>query len=185
MSQDIIDHHHPAPTTNNNADDLFSDILNLEDQYHAEGFSVGAVDGARAGRIEGRTFGLEKGFEKFAQLGRLGGRAAVWSARLDCQGEVELKGSERLRRQVERLRELCDAESVSTVNDEESVNAFDERVRDAGAKGTLISKMVGEKDGDLDFGEAGDETKGKEGASRKGGGEMEDFVGLPKGKGKE
>lgn len=54
-------------------DDILSSLLNLEDKYHAEGYAAGVSDGSRAGRIEGRTFGLEKGFEKFTELGRLGG----------------------------------------------------------------------------------------------------------------
>lgn len=180
-------------------EDLFSDVLHLEDKYHAEGFSLGSADGARAGRIEGRTFGLEKGFEKFSELGRLGGRAAVWSARLNASlvGDdvkanegveevgVGLKGSERLRRQVERLRELTDPESLSTVNDEESVNAFDNRLREARAKGTLVGKMVGEKELDAAEGQSSAKVvlaKGKAGA---GGKEMEDFAGLPMGQGKK
>ena len=192
------------PTTT----DPFDSLLNLEATYHAEGYALGASDGARAGRIEGRTFGLEKGFEKFAELGRLGGRAGVWGARLErhpprdgervgvSEGEREgggvgLKGSERLRRQVARLRELSDPESLSTVNDEESVNAFDERLREARAKATLVGKMVGERDGDAasdalaSGGEAGAaKVKGK-GKPAGGSKEMEDFAGLPLAKKKQ
>ena len=39
-------------------------------------------DGARAGFIEGRVFGIEKGFEKYLAIGRLHGHAAVWAGRL-------------------------------------------------------------------------------------------------------
>lgn len=189
--------------------DIFDSLLNLEDKYHAEGYTTGLEDGARAGRIEGRTFGLEKGFEKFIELGRLGGRADVWATRVDVpksssmsasvapspsavtpsdvrgdDAKIEpLKPSDRLRRQVERLQELTDPESLSSVNDEESVNAFDERLREAKAKATLVGKMVGERALDENWEatvDTGIAKKGSGGAGGmgKGGGEMEDFAGL-------
>ena len=63
-------------------EDPFDQLLGLEDTYYAEGFSLGQADGMQAGRIEGRIFGLEKGFEKFLQMGRLHGRSVVWASRL-------------------------------------------------------------------------------------------------------
>ncbi|OJD33569.1 uncharacterized protein BKCO1_2900080 [Diplodia corticola] len=62
--------------------DPFDSLLSLEDQYYTEGHALGVADGSRAGRIEGRVFGLEKGFEKFAAMGHLHGKAAVWASRL-------------------------------------------------------------------------------------------------------
>ncbi|KAK7565831.1 hypothetical protein IWX91DRAFT_334956, partial [Phyllosticta citricarpa] len=77
----------PSPTAttldlNAADDDPFTHPQNLESIYYNEGFSLGRTDGTRAGRIEGRVFGLEKGFDKFFAMGRLGGRAGVWGARL-------------------------------------------------------------------------------------------------------
>lgn len=63
-------------------DDFLDDLLTLEDKLHTTAHDQGVSDGARAGRIEGRIFGLEKGFEKFAALGELHGRGAVWGSRL-------------------------------------------------------------------------------------------------------
>lgn len=68
-----------APQTN---DDPFDDLLTLEDTLYTTAHDQGVADGARAGRIEGRIFGLEKGFEKFAALGELHGRGSVWGARI-------------------------------------------------------------------------------------------------------
>ncbi|KAK4575398.1 hypothetical protein LTR86_001252 [Recurvomyces mirabilis] len=68
------------PTTNDN-DDPFAPLLSLEQDYYTEGYSLGLTDGIGSGRIEGRLFGLEKGFDKFVQMGRLAARAAVWDAR--------------------------------------------------------------------------------------------------------
>ncbi|KAI7215734.1 hypothetical protein KC333_g5273 [Hortaea werneckii] len=138
--------------------DPFDSLLNLEDQYFTEGYSLGVSDGTRAGRIEGRIFGLEKGYEKALEMGRLGGKARIWQTRLqtptnDHQTQDHsqmatrmkpLKGSERLRKHVERLVELTEPESLETKNEEEAVNEFDERLAGAKAKTTLISKIVGE-----------------------------------------
>jgi hypothetical protein len=63
-------------------DDPFDDLLTLEDTLYTTAHDQGVADGARAGRIEGRIFGIEKGFEKFAELGELHGRGAVWGSRL-------------------------------------------------------------------------------------------------------
>lgn len=62
--------------------DPFEDVLNLEDKFYAEGHRQGVADGERAGRAEGRAFGIETGFDKFAEAGRLYGRALVWANRL-------------------------------------------------------------------------------------------------------
>ncbi len=62
--------------------DPFDDLLGLEDRFYDEGFQLGTADGAKAGRIEGRVFGLEKGFEKYVEMGRLHGKSLVWAGRL-------------------------------------------------------------------------------------------------------
>ena len=63
-------------------DDPFNSLLDLEDEYYNEGFALGTADGQRTGHIEGRLFGLEKGFEKYLEMGRLHGRSIVWGSRL-------------------------------------------------------------------------------------------------------
>ncbi|TKA63174.1 hypothetical protein B0A49_07192, partial [Cryomyces minteri] len=62
--------------------DPLDDVLSLEDKYYSEGHALGVSDGSRAGRIEGRIFGLEKGFEKFVAMGALGGRSTIWASRI-------------------------------------------------------------------------------------------------------
>jgi hypothetical protein len=44
------------------------------------------ADGRVAGRTEGRQLGLERGFQKFVESGRLQGRAIVWANRLGRRG---------------------------------------------------------------------------------------------------
>lgn len=62
--------------------DPFDSLLTLEDSFYKEGYDLGVSDGTRAGLIEGRLFGLERGFEKFASMGRYHGRAVIWTGRL-------------------------------------------------------------------------------------------------------
>lgn len=62
--------------------DPFEGLFELEDTFYTEGYDLGVADGKRAGLVEGRIFGLEKGFEKYASMGRLNGKAVIWAARL-------------------------------------------------------------------------------------------------------
>ena len=64
------------------AQDPFDDLLSLEDKFYREGYDLGIADGDRAGLIEGRLFGLKQGFEKYAAMGKLHGRAVIWAGRL-------------------------------------------------------------------------------------------------------
>lgn len=64
------------------ADDPFEHVFNLEDRFYQNGYKQGMEDGVKAGRIEGRSLGLEKGFAKFLESGRLHGKAIVWANRL-------------------------------------------------------------------------------------------------------
>ena len=63
-------------------DELFDDVLNLEERFHREGYELGYRDGAEAGRVEGRSVGLKQGYQKFLEAGRLQGRAIVWANRI-------------------------------------------------------------------------------------------------------
>ncbi|KAK4610266.1 hypothetical protein CLAFUW4_13820 [Fulvia fulva] len=189
-------------------EELFGHVLHLEDQYYREGYHLGVADGSRSGRIEGRTFGLEKGFEKFVEMGKLHGKAVLWEARLPAtissdtpataNGTTNLpplqapSGNARLRKHVERLAALSDPNDLSTENNEDAVSDFDDRLKDAKAKATLISRMAGEHDSTTEAsapGQSGRETALR--VRRTGGsdvantparptGEMEDFVGLPR-----
>ncbi|KAK4158548.1 protein ORAOV1 [Chaetomidium leptoderma] len=73
----------PSPSATATADqDPFDSLLTLEDQFYTKGYNEGTADGLVAGRTEGRLLGLERGFQKFVESGRLQGRAVVWANRL-------------------------------------------------------------------------------------------------------
>ncbi len=79
-------------STERKEDDPFDSLLRLEDDFYKEGYELGVADGDRAGRIEGRVFGLEKGFEKYVAMGRLHGRAVVWAGRQPtADGDLQVK----------------------------------------------------------------------------------------------
>nr|OQO29582.1 hypothetical protein B0A51_03663 [Rachicladosporium sp. CCFEE 5018] len=176
-------------------DDPFAPLLSLEFSFYDEGYALGHAEGSTSGRIEGRLFGLSRGFEKFEDMGRLQGQALAWSARLhqssatqpvigneEVQREShllrELKGGERTRKQVKRLLDVTDVEAVSTVNDEDGVADFDERLKEGKAKRVVIERIFGESASAVDRGAA------DAGKALKGSGEMEDFGGFAVGKAK-
>jgi hypothetical protein len=169
--------------------DIFDSILDLEEQFYAEGYKLGVADGARTGRIEGRVFGLEKGFEKFLEAGRLHGRAIIW------QDQCRDNGNDRLKKHVERMVSLVDPEEYVTVNTEEAVNDVDERIRDAKGKERIIKRILGEADEASPASTSNNPQQsnptlrvkrngpaarnGQQGEKRAPTGEMEDFAGLP------
>ncbi|KAL0262926.1 hypothetical protein SLS55_001900 [Diplodia seriata] len=156
------------PTTATDLDlqdlDPFDSVLSLEDSYYTEGHALGVADGSRAGRIEGRVFGLEKGFEKFVAMGALHGKAAVWASRLPPPQEQTPEqtttagtnslppllpssggsGNPRLAKHITTLHALSEPASLSTQNDEDAVADFDDRFKRAQAKVKIVEKLVGE-----------------------------------------
>ncbi|KZM25111.1 uncharacterized protein EKO05_0007259 [Ascochyta rabiei] len=135
-----------------NNDDPFDDLLTLEDTLYTTAHDQGVADGARAGRIEGRIFGLERGFEKFAALGELHGRGSVWGSRIPSTASTSPSSSlpplattsTRLLSNITLLYHLTDPPTFSTANTEISVADFDDRFKRAGAKAKVIERIVGE-----------------------------------------
>ncbi|KKK20721.1 hypothetical protein P175DRAFT_0498931 [Aspergillus ochraceoroseus IBT 24754] len=68
---------------------LLESLLDLEEDFYKEGYDLGAADGAKAGYTEGSVFAVEKGFEKFVEMGRLYGKALVWAQRLADQDPAQ------------------------------------------------------------------------------------------------
>ena len=70
-------------------DDVFGDLLSLENRFYREGYHMGVEDGSRAGLIEGRFFGLEKGFDKYVWSGKMHGQVNIWANRLPFSPKYE------------------------------------------------------------------------------------------------
>lgn len=134
------------------ASDPFETLLNLEDQFYQSGYAQGEADGHKAGLLEGRSLGLEKGFQKFVESSRLHGKAIVWANRLPIlrpsKEKLELPtlpSNARLEKNVTMLFGLTEPESLSTENTDEAVNDFDDRLKRAQGKAKIIEKAVGEE----------------------------------------
>ncbi|KAF6839415.1 ORAOV1 family protein [Colletotrichum plurivorum] len=152
------------------ASDPFDDILNLEEQFFAEGFKQGTEDGILAGKIEGRSVGLAKGYEKFLESGRIHGRSAVWANRLSLPQKTgataaassssanrqqqqqqptkcslpPLPPNARLEKNVTAAFALVEPDTLSTENSDDAVNDFDDRFKRAQGKVKIIERMTGE-----------------------------------------
>ena len=173
-------------------DDPFDSLLRIEEQYYKEGYDLGVKDGSHAGLIEGRLFGLEKGFEKYVTIGTLHGRSVLWSGRLrrarrgisgdgmseastmlkdrqspghefawECKppnqeehtlttpGTIpQIPNNTRLEKHIRILYALTELSSLSTENSEESVSAFDDRLKRADGKVKIIEKILDESSSD-------------------------------------
>jgi len=141
------------------ATSTFDDVLSLEQQFYETGRQQGLADGIKAGRIEGRTFGLEKGFDKFAESGRLYGKSIIWANRLPKANRAPVKAvqtltplsdHQRLYKHIKVLHALSESASLSTENSEDAVSDFDDRLRRAQAKLKLIERIVGENVQEVD-----------------------------------
>ncbi|KAH8165515.1 hypothetical protein CIB48_g2756 [Xylaria polymorpha] len=154
--------------------DPFDDLLNLEEEYYREGYEEGEKDGAEAGRVEGYSLGLRKGFEKFVEAGRLQSKTMVWANRIPKyqqrrrqgdnalkeeehakapEGDIETKNDSRLppihsnprlERNIETLYGLVEPGTLSTNNDDDAVNDFDSRMKGAHGKLRIVERAVGE-----------------------------------------
>jgi hypothetical protein len=150
---------------------LLDSLLDLEEEFYNEGYELGTADGAESGYTEGSVFAVEKGFEKFVEMGRLYGKSLVWAQRLDlkqsgakpssqtanadslsldppiCKDMPSLPPhSTRLARNLQTLLELVDPATLDMSNTEEAVNDVDERLKGAATKAKLIQRAMGERE---------------------------------------
>lgn len=138
-------------------DDLFDGALSLEENLYTEGYERGVADGERAGKLEGRSVGMGKGFEKFVESGRLYGRSVVWANRLapaapstgpgdaGTGGLAPLPQNARLAKNVETVHALMEPGTLSTENSDEAVQDFDDRLRRAQGKVRVVERVIGTK----------------------------------------
>ncbi|KAM0604398.1 hypothetical protein ACHAP1_005618 [Verticillium nonalfalfae] len=108
--------------------DPFDDVMNLEERFYDEGYTQGTKDGDRAGKIEGRSVGLANGYDKFLESGRLYGKSLV------------------LEKNIIVAHALVEPDTLSTENNDDAVNDFDDRVKKAQGKVKVIERMLGESE---------------------------------------
>ena len=154
------------------ADDLLGDLLELEDGFHKEGFEAGVADSAYAGMLEGKVFGIEKGYDKALELGKLNGRALVWQRRQQgtapyasdkpsqttsddqpassptlgdaLQAMDGLAKNARLVKHIESLIALSDTRNVPNDNSDESVSHVEDAISKSKAKAKMVALAAGE-----------------------------------------
>lgn len=141
------------------SEDPFQELLGLEDEFYKEGYDAGVADSAYAGMIEGKVFGIEKGYEKALELAKLHGRALVWQARLSNQSSDSstlssfsgalpslepLPSNSRLQKNIQSLLTITSKEDLLTDNSDEAVTEFDDKVAKAKAKAKIIANVAGE-----------------------------------------
>ncbi|KAF9880769.1 duf1715 domain-containing protein [Colletotrichum karsti] len=140
--------------------DPFDDVLNLEEQFFTEGYRQGTEDGILAGKIEGRSVGLAKGYEKFLESGRVHGRAVVWANRLSLPQKTNavpadqqqlktcslppLAPNARLEKNVTAAFALVEPDTLAKENNDDAVNDFDDRFKRAQGKVKIVERMTGE-----------------------------------------
>ncbi|KAK0387361.1 hypothetical protein NLU13_5674 [Sarocladium strictum] len=145
--------------------DPLDDVFTIEDRFYTQGYNAGLADGAPAGRAEGRSLGMQKGFEKFSEASRLASRAVIWANRMPSSSssssqsesssssptsasQCELPrlagaGGPRLEKNVKSVYALLEPGTLSTKNEDEAVQDFDDRLRRAQGKVKIIERMLG------------------------------------------
>ncbi|KAI9671787.1 MAG: hypothetical protein M1831_003315 [Alyxoria varia] len=150
--------------------DPFESLFNLEDRYYNIGYRRGRSDGLRQSQLEARVFGIEKGFQKFVEMGELLAKARILEARLlkpstramaskdeeissqhnaarpDEQehGLLPLPDTPQLRKHIHTLLGMVDPAAYSTENTPDAVSDIDDRIKKAHAKLKIIERLTGE-----------------------------------------
>lgn len=107
---------------------IFSEILNYEQECRRDGYNEGLVKGRADGIVEGRTAGLETGFERYRALGVLQGRVAAW--RNDNLPEKQQKA-------VDSLATLVSPPTID--NEQNTFTDFERRIKLAKNKSRIIA----------------------------------------------
>lgn len=164
---------------------MFDELLGLEDSFYKEGYETGLADGAYAGHVEGKLFGIEKGYEKALELGKLHGRAIVWQIRLQHNEsksnlsthldpnqssfvsehlyESTLAKNSRVSKHIDGLLTATSQTNLAMDNSDTAVTEFDEKILRAQAKAKVVAAIAGESlqsDSPVDAGQGIEESKG-------------------------
>lgn len=160
-------------------DDLLGGLLDLEEGFFKEGYEAGIADSEYAGTLEGKIFGIEKGYDKALELGKLHGRALVWLRRQQSTSKEAAEASKgnadevssadsgtlhralnamsdlpknsRLKKNIETLISMSDPANVPNDNSDESVSLVEDAIAKSKAKAKMVATVTGES---LDAGAA-------------------------------
>ena len=155
------------------SEDPLDQVFTLEEGFYSQGYDLGTVDGLHAGFVEGKVFGIEKGYEKAVALSMLSGRAKIWKKRCSNPGSEAspassaihgmtepgsqfnglglplaklppLPNNSRLIKHINNLITGTDAGTLSRENSDEAVADFDSRMTKALAKAKTIANIIDE-----------------------------------------
>lgn len=104
--------------------------------------------------VEGRIFGLEKGFEKFLEVGKLQGKCSVWEARIPSSSGTAKGSPLPTGLQITNPRAQKNIQALSLMlthvpykNDDNAVEEVEETLKKARVKSKMVERMLGEQDG--------------------------------------
>lgn len=92
----------------------FDEVLNLEEQFYQEGYQEGREANLRDNYLEGKQYGLQVGFQRYALLGQIRGICEVLESRTTDAA---------LQKNVDAVKRIID--SVPTDNDDTNVAAYE------------------------------------------------------------
>ncbi|KAJ2556934.1 hypothetical protein EV175_001667 [Coemansia sp. RSA 1933] len=118
------------------SDDIFSQIVDIENEFKDQGFSQGKEDGKAAGAIEGRELGFENGFDIAKDIGFYQGWAQTW---LDAAATHPDLVPDRAQKKLAAIKTIADG--IPTTNAEGA--HFGDRLKEIQQKFKVVSAMLG------------------------------------------
>ncbi|ODQ65105.1 DUF1715-domain-containing protein [Nadsonia fulvescens var. elongata DSM 6958] len=120
-------------------EDVFEDVLNLEDKYYHDGYNEGYRDGLKSGFLEGKEYGIQTGFQRLVDFGILQGRLKVWQHQI--ASATVTSGGPANERQIKRIQQLQQLlpETVALSNDDADVEDYERRMKKAIARAKTLA----------------------------------------------
>lgn len=121
------------------SDDLFDSLLNLEDEYYQEAFAEGFEVGRNHSIRDGKQFGYQIGFQRFAIVGAINGvLTMVKDQDADTMPEKKLKT-------LNELIQLSDSLGTHNSNSDDDVAYFEGNFKALTSKTKVLLSQLGYK----------------------------------------